>query len=153
MWQLKNVRQYTFKPTITIGSAYSAGDAFGPLLTVPVPSNPAFLLRAQITIAAPSSYSSAPGFSVYLFDRSLALAADKTPLVFTEESLVHRVAEFSITTGLASGRIFGAASGAPFMACVTPHPSARFFYARLAINGAFTALAGSVVTVSFLVGA
>ena len=153
MWQFKNVKQYTFKPAITIGSAYAAGDAFGPLLTVPVPSNPAFLLRAQITIAAPSNYSSAPNFSVYLFDRSLALAADKTPFVFTEESLVSRVSEFTITTALASGRIFGATQSVPFMACVTPHPSARFFYARLVVNGAFTALTDTVVTVSFLVGA
>jgi len=44
----------------------------------------------------------------------------------------------------------------PFMACVTTHPSARFFYARLAIvvgTFAFTALPDTVVTLSFLVGA
>jgi len=153
MWQFKNVRQYTFKPTITIGSAYAAGDAFGPLLTIPVPGNPAFLLRTQITVAAPTNYGGALPLIAYFFDRPLALAEDKTPLVFTEESLIYRVAETSITAGVHSGRLYGGMGGVPFMACVTTHPSARFFYARFATTGTFTALTGSVVTVSFLVGA
>jgi hypothetical protein len=153
MWQFKNVRQYTFKPTITIDSAYAVGDAFGPLITVPVPGNPAFLLRTQVVIAAPSSYTSNANLFACIFDRPLALAADKTPYVNTEESLVHRVAEFGVNTSVGSGRIFGVATGIPFQACVTTHPSARFFYVKFLANGAFTALPDTVVTVSFLVGA